>query len=135
MISIERIPIRIGNRKVSLIAYITGVPRALMLWYSFSLIVLSCIFFRSDTIETAFMIIKRIFTFIPSDNFSLIIGWKVMVVPLLILIEAITMTKTHPFINLDKYISKPVRWIVYYSIILILIRYAGPKEQFIYFQF
>lgn len=135
MISIERIPIKIGKRKVSLITYITNVPRALMLWYSFTLVLISCIFFRSDTIETSFIILKRIFSFMPSDNFSLVIGWKVIVIPILVVIEAFTMNKAYPLINLNKYLNRPLRWVLYYSIILILIRYAGPKEQFIYFQF
>ncbi len=135
MISIERITIKIGKRKISLIAYITNVPRALMLWYSFTLVTISCIFFRSDTIETSFLILTRIFSFRPSDNFSLVIGWKVLVIPLLVIVEAITRNKAYPLIDLEKYLSRPLRWILYYSIILILIRYTGPKEQFIYFQF
>lgn len=132
-ISIERIPI--GKRKLSLITYLTKIPLVLTVIYSFTLIMTSCIFFRSDTIETSFLIIKRIVSFIPSDNFSFVIGWKIVIIPLLIITEVFTRTKPYPLINLEKYFSKPIRWIIYYSIIFLLIRYAGPKEQFIYFQF
>ena len=134
-ISIERITIPFGNKQESLIGYIHKAPKFFTSLYIFILILVSSIFFRSDTIEMAIMIVKRSFSFIPSENFSFIIGWKIVSIPLLILTEVLTQRKPFPLTNIEKYISKPVRWLLYYSIIVLLIRYAGPKEQFIYFQF
>jgi len=134
-IAIERFPVKSGSKQVSLIYYLTKLPLPLTIIYSFIIIMTSCIFFRSDSIETSFLIIKRIVAFIPSVNFSFVIGWKILVIPILIIAEVSTRFKSFPLINLEKYMSKPLRWILYYSLIIILIRYAGPKEQFIYFQF
>jgi alginate O-acetyltransferase complex protein AlgI len=60
---------------------------------------------------------------------------KVLVVPILIAIEVFTRLKPYPLYKLQLHANKPIRWIIYYILIIIMIRYAGPKEQFIYFQF
>lgn len=134
-ISIERIPFKINGKKVTLITYLTRIPLPLTMVYSFALIITSCIFFRSESLETAFTIIDRIVSFIPSINFSFLIGWKILVVPLLIIAEVFTRYKPYPLINFEKYANKPIRWAIYYVLIFIIFRYAGPKEAFIYFQF
>lgn len=135
IISIERIPLRIRKRNVSLIAYLTKLPLGLTIIYSFTIIMTSCIFFRSEDLSMAFTIIKRIASGIPSDPFQFIIGWRVLVVPLLIVLEVFTRVKKYPFEYLEKTFPRPVRWIIYYIFIFLIFRYAGPKEEFIYFQF
>ena len=134
-ISIERIPFKIKGKSATLITYLTRIPLPLTIIYSFTLIMTSCIFFRSDSLTTAFTILKRIVSFIPSPDFSFIIGWKALVIIILVVAEVITRFKPYPLIELEKHFSKPVRWAVYYALIFIIFRYAGPKEAFIYFQF
>lgn len=135
IISVERIPFTIQGKRHSLIKYLTQMPLLFTVSYIFVLMMFSCIFFRSPDIETAYLIIKRIVSFTASPNFSFIIGLKILVVPALIFIEIITHKKPFPIINLQRSINKPLRWAVYYILIFLIIRYAGPKEQFIYFQF
>lgn len=134
-ISIERIPFKINGKKATLISYLTKIPLPLTMIYSFGLITTSCIFFRAETIDDAFTVIGRIWSFIPSENFNLLIGWKVMVIPILVLAEVFTRFKPYPLIELEKYVSRPIRWALYYALIFIIFRYAGPQEEFIYFQF
>jgi len=134
-ISIERIPIKVGKRSLNLNYFLTKLPLALTIAYSFPLIMVSCIIFRSENMGMALTIISRIVSFIPSEPFNLIIGGRVLLIVLLVLLEIFTMTKNHPFEFLEKRFSKPVRWAIYYIFIFIIFRYAGPKEEFIYFQF
>ena len=134
-ISIERIPFKVNGKNATLITYLTKIPLPLTMIYSFGLITTSCIFFRAENIDAAFTIIQRIWSFIPSENFNLLIGWKVLVIPVLVLAEVFTRFKPYPIIELEKYVSRPVRWAVYYVLIFIIFRYAGPQEEFIYFQF
>lgn len=134
-ISIERIPFKVNGKNVSLIMFLTKIPLALTVIYSFALIMTSCIFFRASDIQSAFTIIKRIGSYIPSENFTLLIGWKVGFVVLLILAEVFTRFKAYPLFQLEKLFPKLVRWAIYYFLILLIIRFPGPKEQFIYFQF
>ena len=135
VIAIERIPFKIKKKSVSISYYLTRMPLAFAVMYSFLLITTSCVFFRSDTLESSFNIIAKIILLEPVNQFSLIIGMKILVIPILIVLEVITRTKKHPLENLEKYFSKPIRWVIYYIFIIAIIRYAGPTEQFIYFQF
>lgn len=134
-ISIERIPIRINNKEYNLNYYLVRLPLFITVIYSFTLIMTSCIFFRSENIDMAFNIIGRIVSFIPSESFSLEIGFRVLFIPFLIIVEYLTRTKDHPFQKFELKFGKPLRWAVYYIIIFFIFRYAGPKEEFIYFQF
>ncbi len=134
-ISMERIPFKIKGKKVSLNYYLNKMPLILAAIYSFILITSSCIFFRSENLNSAFYIIKKIASFVPEENFKWIIGIKVLVIPVLVIIEYLTRTKNHPFEAFQKTVNKPLRWAIYYLFIIAIIRYAGPAEQFIYFQF
>jgi len=134
-ISIERFPINIKGKSVSINYYLNRMPLSFAIVYSFVLITISCIFFRSESLESSFYIITKIVSFVPSEDFSFIIGIKILVIPILVLLEYFTRTKNHPFEAFEKIVNKPLRWAVYYIFIIVIIRYAGPAEQFIYFQF
>lgn len=134
-ISIERIPINVGKRRLNLLYFLTKMPLAITIAYSFTLIMISCIFFRSENIEMATTIITRIVSFIPSKPFQLEIGGRIIFIPLLIIIEYFTRTKEHPFEFLERKYNRPMRWAFYYIFIFLIFMYAGPKEEFIYFQF
>ncbi|MCF6307371.1 MAG: MBOAT family protein [Flavobacteriaceae bacterium] len=134
-ISIERIPFKVKGKNVSLNYYLNKMPLGFAVVYSFILITTSCIFFRADSLSSAFEIIRDIVSFIPSENFTTVIGIKVLIIPFLVLLEYFTRTKNHPFERLEKKLSRPIRWAIYYIFIIAIIRYAGPAEQFIYFQF
>jgi len=134
-ISIERIPFKINGKNVSINYYLTRMPLAFAVMYSFILITTSCIFFRAETLESSFYIIKKIVSFVPSESFSLVIGIKALVIPILVVIEYYTRNLNHPFQNLETKVTRPMRWFIYYIFIFTIFRYAGPVEQFIYFQF
>ena len=134
-IFIERIPFKVKGKKVSINYYLYRMPLVIAVFYSFILITSSCVFFRSEGLETSFYILKKIVSFVPGESFSLVIGFKILVIPILIALEIATRTKKHPFEGLETKLKRPFRWAIYYIFILIIIRYAGPAEQFIYFQF
>lgn len=135
MITIERIPIRVKNSVVNLNYYLVRMPLAFAVFYSFALILTSCVFFRAESMSMAWQILERIVTLVPSDNFSLEIGNRAYFILLLVAIEFFTRTKKHPFEGRLKTFKRPIRWALYYLFIFFIFRYAGPKEEFIYFQF
>jgi len=135
IISFERIPFKLKGKNVSVNYFLNKMPLGFAMLYSFILITSSCIFFRADSLSSAFQIIKKIASFTPSEHFSLVIGIKILVIPFLVVLEYFTRSKNHPFEGLEKIVNKPLRWAIYYIFIITIIRYAGPAEQFIYFQF
>lgn len=102
---------------------------------SFNLVVLSIVFFRAPDTPTAILILKRIFLFIPDTNFESIIGLNVGFLLLMLTLEIISYTKEYPLLNMERYIPRLGRWLVYYIFIYFIIQHGGPQESFIYFQF
>lgn len=134
LIILERTPLT--KERKSSIFHKSLIPTFMVPVFSFIIIATSSILFRSQNIEMVWLIFKRIFSFIPSENIARVID-KTFVVFLLIMIalEIFTRLKSFPLTKLNHYFNRPTRWIIYYIIITIIFQYAGFKEDFIYFQF
>ncbi|MDT0645174.1 MBOAT family O-acyltransferase [Zunongwangia sp. F260] len=113
----------------------TGTPRVLSIGITFILVVLSIVFFRAPTISIAWNILSRIFSMLPDNDFETLIGMNLLFLPLMLLLELVLRNKEYPFQNLQMHIPKIGRWCIYYIFVYFILRYGGPKESFIYFQF
>lgn len=102
---------------------------------SFCLTVLAIVFFRAESINVAVDILSRIFSFLPDQDFQTIIGLKILFLPLIVILEIVGRNKEFLLLNLQEVAGRPIRWLIYYIFIFLIIRYGGPQESFIYFQF
>jgi len=131
---LERTPL--SKERKSSIFHKSAIPKILLPFFSFSFITISSILFRSKNLSEVNIILQRIFSFIPSENLASIINKRfILFLFIMIALEVITRIKDFPLTQIDKYINRPTRWIIYYIFIFLIFRYAGPKEDFIYFQF
>jgi len=134
LIILERTPLT-KDRKSTLF-HKSSIPKFLVPFLTFTFITVSSILFRSQNIDEAGIVFKRIFSFIPSETIGSLINKRFLIfVFVMMLLEIITRNKDFPLTQIDKYINRPTRWIIYYIFIFLIFRYAGPKEDFIYFQF
>ena len=136
LIILERTPFT-KNRKSSLF-HKQIIPRPVGLIFTFIFITASCILFRSQTISEAGYIFNRIFSFYYSDTLGQLMNRRFLFFLFIFVVsEVLTRKKDFPIsqLNLHKYLTRPIRWIIYYILIYLIIRYAGPSENFIYFQF
>lgn len=134
LIILERTPLS-KNRKSSLF-HKQIIPRPIGIIFTFVFITASCILFRSQNIGEAGYIFNRIFSFEYSESLATLMDKKFLAFLIIfILSELITQKKDFPLSQIQKYLNRPMRWIIYYGFIYIIIRYAGPSENFIYFQF
>lgn len=106
---------------------------------TFGLTMLAWIFFRSNTLTDAVLYISGIFS---KTLFSFPIGFVpcgthiLWLIPLCFLVEWLGRTNEHALQKLGLTWKKPVRYAMYYGIIILLISYlTGKEQQFIYFQF
>ncbi len=129
---LERIPLQ-GHRTVS--GWLSKQNRLFSLVYFFAITSISSIFFRATSISDAWLILERIASFTIHGHFSTIIGWKLMVLPTMIIAELFFRKNAYPMQEFERWLPKPARWLVYYLLIFLLVRYAAPQEAFIYFQF
>ncbi|EDM43028.1 alginate O-acetylation protein [unidentified eubacterium SCB49] len=127
--------LRFGKKGMNIVKLSLKAPRIFTTIYVFGILTITSMLFRAISLDKLSILITRLFSFSSEIPFSFIIGAKILVIPVFILTEYSTRFKTHPFYELQKHISRPVRWMIYYALIFLIIRYAGPKEQFIYFQF
>jgi D-alanyl-lipoteichoic acid acyltransferase DltB (MBOAT superfamily) len=106
---------------------------------TFIIIMFSWLFFRADTIEHAFRWLSVIFS---SSSFMTphFDGKRDTLVTLFIIciffiVEWHSREKEYGVASLGKKWSKPLRWVLYYSIIATIFWYSGKEQQFIYFRF
>ncbi|MBT8256559.1 MAG: hypothetical protein KJO23_08465, partial [Bacteroidia bacterium] len=129
---LERIPL-FKNKKT--LKHKLQAHRWISLPYIFTVFALSALFFRANNIDQALFILERIFSFTMDGAFTTLIGSKLYYLVFLLLAELLTRSKDFPLQQLEAKIPRVARWAVYYVFIIFIIRYAEPKEAFIYFQF
>lgn len=106
---------------------------------TFCLTVFGFIIFRSNTISQAFDYIKTIFStsLFTAPHFedsgkAIITGWLII---FFLIVEWLGREQQYAIEKLGIKWPKPIRWAMYYTIIIALCYFAGSKQQFIYFQF
>src|SRR5690606_34417905 len=134
LIILERTPFS-QDRKSSFY-YKTKFPKIFRPFYNFLFITISSILFRSQNMEELSFILKRITSFVPSDNFESLLSKSFLIFLLIMIVsEIITRYKDFPLSQIENHLNRPTRWIIYYIFIFLIFQYAGPKEDFIYFHF
>lgn len=119
--------------------YLPNLKELGKLLLTFGLTVFAWIFFRADNIEHAFSYIGEIFSMslfsMPKfDGFSAAMI-TLMLVGIFILVEWRGRQSQHALENFGLKWQRPLRFGMYYAIILCIIWFGGKEQQFIYFQF
>ena len=106
---------------------------------TFSLTVFAWIFFRAANVSHAFSYISKIFSsslftipHFPGIRKSVLI---VFLTSIFIIVEWLGREQQYAIAHLGTKWYRPVRWAMYYIIILAICLFAGSEQQFIYFQF
>lgn len=102
---------------------------------TFSLAVFAWIFFRAENIGHAFSYVSTIFS---KSLFTVptILPVKIFIlVAFFIVIEWNGRQQDYAIAKLGLHWPKVFRWIFYYAIIILIVFFVGPEQQFIYFQF
>ena len=113
---------------------IIGFKELFQVILTFGLTTMAWIFFRAPNITYAIDYISKIF------NKSAFHAPQVTLKPfvfiiILIIIEWLQRDKKHALAFSDSKISKPLRWVLYYTLIIIIFWFGAEKQEFIYFQF
>jgi alginate O-acetyltransferase complex protein AlgI len=107
---------------------------------TFTLVTLTFIIFRSETIAQAFDFYSRLFS---SSLFSIPVipsGWRITAVTLVFIclmfaIEWTGRDQEYGIADLRAKWPVPVRWGFYYGIILLIVVFGGSQQDFIYSKF
>jgi D-alanyl-lipoteichoic acid acyltransferase DltB (MBOAT superfamily) len=119
--------------------YLPTIREFFAILLTFSLTVFAWIFFRAANITNAFSYISEIFSssLLTIPNFPGI-GKAVPIVfltSIFLIVEWIGREQQYAIAHLGIKWYKPIRWAMYYLIILAIFYFTGKEQQFIYFQF
>ena len=119
--------------------YLPTIREFFAILLTFSLTVFAWIFFRAANVTNAFSYISEIFSssLLTIPHFPGI-GKAVPIVfltSIFLIVEWLGREQQYAIAHLGVKWYKPVRWAMYFSIILTIYFFAGSEQQFIYFQF
>lgn len=119
--------------------YLPTIKELYAMSITFSLTVFAWIFFRAVNVTHAFSYISKIFSYslltipyFPGIRKALPI---VLLIGIFLIIEWLGREQQYAIAQLGITWHRPIRWAMYYSIILAIYFFAGSDQQFIYFQF
>lgn len=119
--------------------YLPSMKEFFQMLVTFSLIVFAWIFFRATNISHAVSYISEIFSsslftipdFAGFNRALMTLG----LIAIFVLIEWFGRDQQHALANLGLKWKRPLRFIMYYSIVIAIFWFGGQEQQFIYFQF
>ena len=124
---------------VALGKHLPGLKELFSMLTTFGLTVFAWIFFRAENIEHAINYISEIFSQsifeIPSVGLGIPIIISLLLIILFLLIEWLGREHQYAIDYLGLQWKRPLRYAMYYAIIITIVLCAGQEQQFIYFQF
>ena len=125
--------------------YLPNIKETLQIAFTFFLAVIGWIIFRAETMTQAVEFLTRMFADFLSGGLPAVgsnsgVGVMMLqIIPalLMLLVEWLQRDKQHALQIQVNHVFRYrfVRWAIYYIIILIITKYAGESQTFIYFQF
>jgi alginate O-acetyltransferase complex protein AlgI len=106
---------------------------------TFGLVVISWIFFRAEDLVHAFKYLGGIFSSslltVPSFHDTKKAFTVLILIAIFIFIEWLGREREYAIAGLDFRFKKPVRYAIYYAIVIVIFWAGGQEQEFIYFQF
>ena len=116
----------------------------ILMLITFGLTVFAWIFFRSESLSHAFQFINGIFSKMLFSMPYVLAAYSgnhispktlLLIIMIFILFEWLGREKQFPLSEIEKKLSWPIRYVLYYLIVFVIFWFGGSQEQFIYFQF
>jgi D-alanyl-lipoteichoic acid acyltransferase DltB (MBOAT superfamily) len=131
---VERL--RIGPARKPIYISLQKMPGVLKVLHISCALSIPLIFFRSPTLDLAWVFIEKIFTFAQASNFIYLIGKSTtLFILLLIFSERYTQNRDYPLERIEERTTTYLRKLIYFGLIVLLILYKSSGKEFIYFEF
>lgn len=133
-----------NNSKDNSFYIIPSFKELVSIIYTFLICTLIFIFFRTSSLSESIFFYTKIFTSLTQGSLlqEIIQYWKnalgwtpIFLIFILFIAEWLGRFKSFTLEHLQNQFSTPIRWIIYFVLILLLFLYASHAQQFIYFQF
>ena len=125
---------RVNTNIVAEGKWLPNFKEIIQMLLTFSLTIFAWIFFRADSITHAYNYISRFFIN-DAKTISLAIPYELFcLITFFLLIEWLGRSSKFAIENIQ-FLPKILRWTFYLGLILLLFKFAGEEQEFIYFQF
>ena len=116
-----------------------GFTDLLKMLLTFGLTCIAWVFFRARDIEHALSYLAEVFspslfTHLAFDGQEKLLNMTYVLV-FFVIIEWLGRDQEHAIAKLGYNFKRPIRWAIYYGILLLMIYMRGTQQEFIYFQF
>jgi D-alanyl-lipoteichoic acid acyltransferase DltB (MBOAT superfamily) len=112
-------------------AQLSDLPAML---FTFLIVNILWIFFRMATVTEALHYIAAMVSPHQWLHSEIKLQWLWILLPVFFLVEWLGRAEAHALAPLQSH-SKPLRWMTYYSLIILVLEFWGKEKAFIYFQF
>ena len=130
---------RVNTNTVAQGRYLPTIKEFFSMSFTFGVTVLTWIFFRAENIRHAWSYLSEIFsTSLFRSPYYAGIGLTPPIIILIIIFIIIEWIGRENEYALEKFIipwKKPLRWVFYYILLAIIVKWGGNQQEFIYFQF
>jgi alginate O-acetyltransferase complex protein AlgI len=130
---------RVNTDVVAQGKYLPNIRELSMMLLTFSLTVFAWIFFRAENMNHALNYVSEIATmssfkipYYPGIGITIPLF---ILLTLFLVVEWLGRENQYALEELVKHWKKPFRWLLYYTIIVVIFWFGGNEQQFIYFQF
>ncbi len=117
-----------------------GIKEVFQMLRTFGLFAMALIIFRANNVEHAFIYFQQIISGIVQHPLALLSVWLpykklIALIIIFFLVEWFGREQQFAIEKLGLKWYKPIRWAMYYGIVLSIFLFAGKQQQFVYFQF
>ncbi|WP_298499320.1 MBOAT family O-acyltransferase [uncultured Algibacter sp.] len=125
---------RVNTNIVAQGKYLPNIKELFQITITFFITLIAWVFFRANNVEQAFAFIWDMFSWTLFSAPEIFPNYIIYLVLGFIIIEWIGRHGEYAIERIDN-IYKPLRWSLYLLLIVLMFRFAGEEQAFIYFQF
>ncbi|MFS4481946.1 MBOAT family O-acyltransferase [Hyunsoonleella sp. 2307UL5-6] len=125
---------RVNTDIVAMSSILPNIKEIFQMSATFFLTLIAWVFFRADSVTHALLFLKGIFNTSLFSNFQIFPTTILLLVLFFTWIEWLGRRGEYAIANIDA-LNKPLRWLFYVLIIVLMFSFTGEQQEFIYFQF
>jgi D-alanyl-lipoteichoic acid acyltransferase DltB (MBOAT superfamily) len=114
--------------------YLPNIRELFQMTVTFLITLIAWVFFRANTVEHAFTFLRDMFSWSLFSAPEILPNYIMYLVFGFIIVEWFGRNGEYAIERIDN-IKKPLRWALYLLLIVLMFRFAGEEQAFIYFQF
>lgn len=125
---------RVNTDIVAENSLLPNIRETVQIIFTFSITLLAWVFFRADSVSHAISYIENIFDMSFFSWFQIFPRTILMLVSLFIIIEWFGRKGEYAIEKID-FFNRPLRWSLYFGLVILMFAFTGEEQEFIYFQF